>query len=124
MDRKQPEKQRRQQTHGHVRRQPDRNFVGEYYGQQMEPHHQGVGTNWTQPEKLEVKPEPDVLQGPVIMALRQMGGIAKPPAVIDERLPQKRPIADVTVDDDHLVIVEYVAVAEASRIDQRGYRYD
>src|SRR5579875_2643 len=71
-------------------------------------------------EGMVVKSKPDVLQRPIVMTLRQMGRVAEPPAIVDQRLPQKRPLADVAIEDNHFVVVKNVAVAKASQVNDRG----
>ena len=84
--------------------------------QQVQRDHRGVPAGGIQAEQMIAQAKPDVLQRAIVRALRLVNRVAKPPHVAGQRLPEKRPLPDITVIDDLGPVVEDKSVAQRSQV--------
>ncbi len=88
----------------------------------MKENLQNVPSDRAKADQMVIQGEPDVLKRPIVGALRQSLGVAKPPEIMKRGFPNKRPLCERVILDDRRVIVEDETVAERPHIDESGYQ--
>ena len=96
------------------------NAIHQPHDNQMEQHARDVPTRGPGSEEVVIQPEPQILERPVVRALRVRAIRAEVPEIMRERFPEERRLRDLVVRDDHLAVVVHEPIAERAEISHQS----